>query len=65
MARFDSKLISPVLSIEEMLISAANKESFDIHFKNFSESPFKDDMCIKFKRHLLMLPDVIKIDYLK
>ena len=31
-ARFHSKLISLVPSIE-MLISAANKESFDIHFK--------------------------------
>ena len=61
MARFNSKLLSPVLSIEKMLVSAANNEPFDDHLKIFSESPFKDDICVSdLKRHLLILPDVMR-----
>uniref|UniRef100_A0A1X7TXD7 Uncharacterized protein n=1 Tax=Amphimedon queenslandica TaxID=400682 RepID=A0A1X7TXD7_AMPQE len=56
---FDSELVSPVLSIEEMLVSAANNEPFDNYLKSFGESPFKDDVSISdLKKHLLMLPDV-------
>ena len=59
--RFDSELVSPVLSIEKMLVSAANNEPFDNHLKSFGESPFKDDVSISdLKRHLLMLQDVVK-----
>ena len=44
-----------------MLISAANNEPFHDDFKIFSEYPFKDDICVSdLKRHLLILPDVMR-----
>lgn len=59
--RFQNQICSPIIAIEQSLLKAANGEDFQRHVEQLMESYYKDDFNMSdLKRHLLVLPDVIK-----
>ena len=58
--RFQNQLCSPIIAIEKTLLKAANGEDFQSYIEQLMKSCYKDDILPDLKRHLLILPDVIK-----
>lgn len=60
--RFDQqKLLPPVLSMESILIKAANGENYEDSLKLAQDSVYKNDLNLEvIKRQLPLLADVVK-----
>lgn len=59
--RFESKTCSIVITIETTLLKAANGDDFEACVEELSSSHYKGDInFVDLKRHLLLLPDLIK-----
>ena len=61
MTGFKINFVLPLLLLKKTLLKAANGEDFQSYIEQLEKSHYKDDIDLSdLKRHLLVLPDIIK-----